>query len=109
MNIIIIDFDEKYKDNRPPKGSIVITNSYSIDWVYSCYMENKRWSNIYKEFEASLVELKKTNYSLIEKEMFWFKNFFFPLGQFFLTIEKVIEENNIGKNAEIIFTSFSSN
>lgn len=110
MKRIFIDFDNIYKFVKPDKDTIIFTSDYSNDWSVNIY-KNKYDRQILENFERIIPFL--TDYlsenQVIKSRSYLYYNFFFPLGNWIESINKIINSNCLESNIEIVFSSYSNN
>ena len=111
MKKIFLDFDNIYSVNTPPLDTIVLSSSYSSDWVVNVGKQTDCRDDAYKEFELFINNVSNINIckELYANKVSIFHNFFLPIFQWVSTIDKIITDDQMDKCVEIIFSSYSDN
>lgn len=110
---LFIDFDGVYEHKKPHEDMVVLTNKYSNSWSFNVNGEIKSKNDNYLLFERFSTRLVEQAINLgvplkVLKMYFWLYCFF-PLGQWFSTIDRLLKEKVISREVTVVFSSYSSN
>ena len=106
---LFIDFDGIYENKIPNQNTIVLTNLYNNNNVENINQNTNSNDYSYSQFEKYLNGIDKSEINLESKNFYLYSFFFYPLSQWFLKINNLINQNKIDENTEIVFSSFSNN
>ncbi len=107
---LIIDFDKRFLNASKSLESLVLADNYINPFIININKTSDNFNDeVFQQFTIFKKNINLSKSTLIECEMFWFSNFFVPLGKWFSAIDKLILDEKIDRNSKITFTSYSKN